>query len=157
MLGLKLNHVSKRGHLRFVDTNLQGNRPFLVSVGHKQGNMLSDLKFLRRFAKVTNVLLTEFQIRTMSHMATMSMWTNALFKVQIQVCQLVVEPRNPTDCVIHVGNVSSIACFYHWYLQHNLCYKEQHTFIFIENKKIQLTVKYEPRTTKTYWIRRWPQ
>ena len=53
----------------------------------------------------------EFQIRTMSHMATTSMWTNALFPVQIQVCLLGVEPRNLAGWVIYVGHVSSIARF----------------------------------------------
>ena len=47
----------------------------------------------------------------MSHMATRSMWTNALFNVQIQVCQLDVEPRNFAGWVIYVGHVSSIARF----------------------------------------------
>ena len=96
---------------------------------YKQGDKLSDLKLLRRDAHVINVLLREFQIRTMSHIATMSMWTTALFPVQFQDCQLVVEPRNLFGCVIHVGCVTSIARFYHQYLQQNICYKELHTFI----------------------------
>ena len=52
---------------------IKSNRPLYVSVSHKQGNNLSDLKFLRRIAHVINILLKEFQIRTMSHIATMSM------------------------------------------------------------------------------------
>ena len=84
---------------------------FIVS--HKHGIRLSDLKFLIFIAHVINVLLTEFQIRTMSHMATTSMWTNALFAVQIQVCELGVEPHNLAGWVIYLGRVSSIAVFYH--------------------------------------------
>ena len=90
---------------------IKSNRPLYVSVSHKHGIKLSDSKFLRCVAHVINVLLTEFQIRTMSHIAPMSMWTNALFAVQIQVCQLVVTPRNLAGCGIYVGHVSSIACF----------------------------------------------
>ena len=48
----------------------------------------------------------------MSHMATTSMWTNALFAVQIQVCQLGVELRNLAGWVIFVGHVSSMARFF---------------------------------------------
>ena len=91
----------------------KSNWPLHVSVSHKQGNRLSDLKFLRCIAHIINVLLTKFKIRTMSHIATMGLWTNALFGVQIQVCQLVVEPRNLAGCVIYVGHASSISCFYH--------------------------------------------
>ena len=36
----------------------------------------------------------------------MNMWTSALFAVQIQVGQLVVEPRNLAGCVIYEGRVS---------------------------------------------------
>ena len=61
--------------------------------------------FLRYIARVINVRITEFQIRTISHIATMNMWTYALFAVQIQVCQLVAEPRNLIGCVIYVGHV----------------------------------------------------
>ena len=93
---------------------IKSNRPLYVSVSHGHGIGLSDLKFLRCIAYVIDVLLAKFQIHTMSHIATMSIWTNALFTGQIQVCQLVVEPRNHTaGCVIYVGHVSSIACFYH--------------------------------------------
>ena len=62
---------------------IKSNRPLYVSVSHKQGIRLSDLKFFRHTAHAINVLLTEFQIRTMLHVATMNMWTNALFAVQI--------------------------------------------------------------------------
>ena len=62
---------------------IKSNRPLYVSDSHKQGKMLSDMKFLRSISHVMNVLLTEFQIRTMSRIATMSMWTNALLAVQI--------------------------------------------------------------------------
>ena len=90
---------------------IKSNRPLDVSVSQKQGNRLSDLKFLGSIAHVMNVLLTEFQIRSMSHIATMGMWTNGLFAVQIQVCQLVAEPRNIAGCVIYVVHVNSIECF----------------------------------------------
>ena len=40
------------------------------------------------------------------------MWTNALFAVQIHVCQLVVEPRNFAGCLIYVGHINLIACFF---------------------------------------------
>ena len=137
---------------------IKSNRPLYVSVSHRHGIGLSDFKFLRCIAYVIDVLLAKFQIHTMSHIvAKMSIWTNALFTVQIQVCQLVVEPRNHTaGCVICVGHVSSIACFYHQYLQHNLCYKELHAFIE-DSKNLHMTAKYEPRGTRTYWMRRRPQ
>ena len=38
---------------------------------------------------------------------------NALFAVQIQICQLVAEPCDLIGTVIHAGHVGSIACFYH--------------------------------------------
>ena len=68
--------------------------------------MLLGSKFLRQIAHVRNALPTEFQIRTMSRIVTMNMWINALFAVQIQVRQLVVEPRNLAGCVIYVDRVS---------------------------------------------------
>ena len=74
-------------------------------------NRSSDLKFLGRIGHVINVCLTEFQIPTISHVATKGLWTKALFAVQTQICQLVVEPRNLAGSVIYVGQVSS--CFYH--------------------------------------------
>ena len=92
---------------------VKSNRPLYVSVSYKHGIRLSDSKFLRCIAHVINVLLTEFQIRTMSHIAPINIRTNALFAVQIQVCQLVVAPHNLAGCGIYVGHVSSIACFYH--------------------------------------------
>ena len=92
---------------------IKSNRPRYFSVSHKHGIRLSDLKFARCIARVIKVLLAEFQIRIMSHIATMNTWINALFAMQIKVCQLVVEPRYLTGCVIHAGHVSSIACFYH--------------------------------------------
>ena len=64
---------------------------------------------LRRIAHVIHVLLAEYQICTILHIATLEKL--ALFEVQIQVCQLVAEPRNLADCVIYAGHVSSIACF----------------------------------------------
>ena len=88
---------------------IKSNRSLNVSVNHKQGNTLADLKFPRRISHVINVLFTEFQIRAMSHIATMRMWTNALFAVQIS--PFVPEPRNLTGCVIYVRHVSSITCF----------------------------------------------
>ena len=90
---------------------IKSNRPLYVSVSHKHGIRLSDSKFLRCIAHVINILLTEFQIRTMSYTASMSMWISALFAVQIQVCQLVVTPRNLAGCGIYVVHVSSTACF----------------------------------------------
>ena len=90
---------------------IKSNRPPYVSVSHKHGIGLSDSKCLRCIGHVINILLTEFQIRTMSHTASMSMWTSALFAVQIQVCQFVVTPRNLAGCGIYVVRVSSIACF----------------------------------------------
>ena len=78
----------------------------------------------------------------------MSMWTNALFAMQIQVCQLVIEPRNFAVCVTYVRRVSSVTRFYHWYLQHKICYKELHTFIE-NNSDLYMTAKYEPHRTKT--------
>ena len=48
-------------------------RPLYVSVSHKHGIRLSDLKFLRYIAHIVDVLLTKFQIRAMSHIVTMSM------------------------------------------------------------------------------------
>ena len=64
-----------------------------------QGNRLSDLKFLRFIAHVANVLHTDFQIRTMSCIARISMSNNISFAAQIQVCQLVVEPGYLASCV----------------------------------------------------------
>ena len=90
---------------------IKSNRPPYVSVSHKHGIRLSDSKFLRCIAHVINILLTEFQIRTMLHIASMTMWTSALFAVQIQICQLVVTPRNLAGCGIYEVHVSSIACF----------------------------------------------
>ena len=52
---------------------IKSNRPGFVSVSHKQGNASSNLKFLRRFAHGIDILLTEFQIRTVSCMATLSL------------------------------------------------------------------------------------
>ena len=49
------------------------NQPRFVSGSHKQGNMSSNLKFLRRIAHGIDILLAEFQIRTVSCMATLSL------------------------------------------------------------------------------------
>ena len=57
-------------HLEVGTVLIKSNRSLFVSVNHTQGFKLSDLKFLRRIAHVINVLLSEFQIRTMSHIAT---------------------------------------------------------------------------------------
>ena len=56
---------------------IKSNRPRFVSVSHKQGNGSSNLKSLRRIAHGINILPTEFQIRTVSYMAT-------FFAVQIK-------------------------------------------------------------------------
>ena len=87
---------------------IKSNRPLYVLVSHKLSIRSSDLWFIRCISHVTNVLLMEFQIRSMSHIATMSMWTDPSFAVQIQACQLGVEPRYFAGRVIYVGHVSSI-------------------------------------------------
>ena len=134
---------------------IKSNRPLYVSVSHKQGNKLSDLKFPRHIGHVINDLLTEFQIRILSHIATMSMWTNALFAVQIQVWQLVVEARNFAGCAIYVGHVSSIGCFLlsisstqHLLQRIARVYGKYQLFT------VRITADYGPHITKTYWIHR---
>ena len=61
----KINHtMSKRYSLPrgkvWYTGLIKSNRPLYVSVSHKHGIRLSDLKFLRCIAHVINVLLTEF-------------------------------------------------------------------------------------------------
>ena len=126
-------------------------------VSHGQGYRLLDVKFLRRIAHATNVLRTELETHTLSGMATMSVWSNALFDVQIQVSQLVVEPRNRAVCVIHVGNAS----FRYW-CQFDGVFLSlvsssqpllQRTPYFIENKNnLHVTAENEPHKTSIYWI-----
>ena len=131
---------------------IKSNWPLFVSASHK----LSDLKFLRRIAHVINVLLTGFQVRTLSHIATVSMSTNALFAMQIKVCQLVVELRDLTGCVIYAGHVSSIACFISNIFNTAFVIKNRTRLLKI-TKSLQMAATNEPHTTRTYWIRRRPQ
>ena len=69
---------------------IKSNGPRFVSVSHKQGYGSLNLKLLRRIAHGIDILLTEFQIRTVSCMATLSLRTNAFFAVQVQVWWLIV-------------------------------------------------------------------
>ena len=82
---------------------------------------------------VTNVLLMEFQIHTMSHLATMSMWTDPSFTVQIQACQLGGGGGGG-------GGLNPVISMWDMY---NFCYKELHTFIK-NDINLHMTVNMRP-------------
>ena len=114
------------------------------AMGYRTWNCSAALTIL------SNVLLMEFQIRIVSHIATTSIWINALFAVQIQVCQSVVEPSNLAGCVIYIGHVRSIACFIINILKA--------TFVTKNCRRLfKLTIIYtrqqnmSPHTTRTFW------
>ena len=114
---------------------IKSDRPLYLSVSHEKGNRLSNLKILKR---IIDVSLTEFQIRTVSRVATMSCelthyssckflfaswWLNRVISLAVSF----------TTC--------QLACFY----QYNLCYIELQTFH--ENNILHMPAKPEPHTT----------